>query len=137
MIREGSIQIPFNYAAGRTASHFLIGLRDEKAIHASRCHDCSKVLCPPRSFCPYCNGTKMVFVEVGPEGTIISRTEIPGRGVYGVIQLDGADTGMLHRLDGAPSQYAKGARVRARFAEHRVGSILDIEGFEYLGDNGQ
>lgn len=136
MIREGSIQIPFEYAAGQSASRFLTSLRDEKLILGSRCEHCREVACPPRSFCPSCAQSELTFVELKPSGHLVSWTEIPGRGVYGLVLLDGADTSMFHRLLFSPSSPGGGARVRAKFASDRTGSILDIEGFE-LAEEGE
>ncbi len=34
------VNLTFNYAAGETASRFLIALRDEKKIHGTRCPAC-------------------------------------------------------------------------------------------------
>ncbi len=45
---------------------------------------------------------------------------------YCLVQLDGADTVLLHRLLG---QADIGARVRAVLSEDRTGSIGDLEGF--------
>ncbi len=132
MIREGSIQIPFTFAAGKTGSSFLVGLRDDQNIQGNRCVECTKVFCPPRPLCPNCSKGELEFVDVGPEGVLVSLTDVPGQGLFGLIQLDGADTAMLHNLIGSPSAFAVGMRVIARFAADRTASILDIEGFELV-----
>lgn len=126
MIREERVLIPFRYAAGETGSRFLMALRDEGRILGACCPACPRVVCPARSFCAACGETTTELVEVGPGGSLLSWTEVPGRGTFGLVRLDGADTAMLHRLLGA----ARSGRVRARFARERRGSILDIEGFE-------
>lgn len=133
MIREERIQIPFTYAAGEGGSRFLRALREEARMVGTRCPVCHKVFCPARSFCPRCGGAIDEEVEVGPGGTLLLWTEVSGGGVYGLIQLDGADTAILHRLMGSGSEWRAGVRVRARFAEKRSGSILDIERFEPEG----
>lgn len=130
MIREGSVQIPFSYAAGEAGSRFLIALRDHKTILGARCTDCERVLCPPPPACAVCGAAEFDPVAVGPAGVLVSWTEVPGRGVYGLVRLDGADTAMLHLLLGDDSRRAAGRRLRARFRGERTGSILDIEGFE-------
>lgn len=129
MIREGSIQIPFTFAAGKIGSHFLIGLRDDQRIRGNECTDCGKVFCPPRPICPYCFKDELDFVDVGPEGELVSITEVPGQGLFGLIELKGADTAMLHKLIGNASEFSVGTRVVAQFAANRSASILDIEGF--------
>jgi len=52
---------------------------------------------------------------------------------WALIKLDGADTAMLHAVDaGAMAKMRTGARVRARFATERVGSIKDLVCFELV-----
>ncbi|MFQ5525251.1 MAG: Zn-ribbon domain-containing OB-fold protein [Thermoanaerobaculia bacterium] len=136
MIRQGTIQIPFRYAAGEAASRFLETLRDEGRILGTRCPQCRRVLCPARSFCGDCGEATAEWVEVGPFGTVVSWTEVPSCGSYALVRLDGADTGMLHRLLTPGRRPGVGSRVRARFAEQRSGSILDLEGFELAEEGG-
>jgi hypothetical protein len=53
--------------------------------------------------------------------------------VYGIIQLDGADTGFVHMLgEIEPEQLRIGMRVQAVFKEKRKASILDIKYFKPL-----
>ncbi len=130
MILEGSVRLPFRYAAGASASAFLTALRDEGRILGCRCTSCRIVLCPPRSHCPRCAQRTDEIVEVGPAGTLVSWTELPGRGTYGLVRPDGADTALAHRLLGAPADLRAGTRVHARFATERSGSIADLAGFE-------
>jgi len=134
MIREGTIQIPFRYAAGKAGSRFLSALRDSGKIMASPCGTCGIVYCPARSFCPRCGGALEDYVEVGPYGTLISWTEVPGRGFFGLVKLDGADMSMLHKIIVPQTRPHLGARVVCRMTFERTGSILDIEGFELLSD---
>ena len=129
MIRVSSINIPFRYAAGRAGGRFLAALRDEGRIFGTRCPACARILCPARSFCPICGGDTGEWVEVGPGGILVSWTEIPGRGVYGLVHMDGADTALLHLLLAETSTWSIGARVSAVLARERRGSILDIQGF--------
>lgn len=132
MIREGSIRIPFNFAAGEAASAFLVALRDDGRLLGSRCPDCRRVAVPPRGFCGGCGGDDPVSVEVGPQGTLVAWTEQPGQGVFGLVRLDDCDGALLHRLLSPPSLLFAGARVRPRFAGERRGDIRDIAGFEVI-----
>jgi hypothetical protein len=53
--------------------------------------------------------------------------------VYGIIQLDGADTGFVHMLGEVdPEQLRVGMRVQAVFKKEREGNILDIKYFKPL-----
>jgi uncharacterized OB-fold protein len=54
---------------------------------------------------------------------------------WALVKLDGAGTAMLHAVDVADeSQMQTGMRVKIRWAENRVGSILDIACFEPEGN---
>ncbi|MDZ7578599.1 MAG: zinc ribbon domain-containing protein [Candidatus Nanopelagicales bacterium] len=124
MIKSEAINLPFRYAAGRVGSAYLTSLRDEQRFRATRCSSCLKVLSPARSLCPFCGSPADEAPNVGPNGQISSWTDVPHRGRYALVRLDGADTAMLHRLLG-PAEI--GARVRPRFANG------ELEGFEVIG----
>ena len=130
MIREESVRIPFRYAPGQAAEQFLTALRDEGRILGCRCPSCRRVLVPPKSFCPRCGDATADFQEVGPGGRLLSWTDVPSRGAFGLVLLDGAHTPMLHRLLGTSGGWSMDSRVQVRFAQERSGSILDIQGFE-------
>ena len=124
------------YYAGKMGSLFYVNLRDEKTLVGARCPKCNKVLCPPRSTCGVCFSELTEIVEIGPAGTVESFTEVtysetihPRKApfIYGVIKLDGADTGIAHFIDA--KDVTIGMRVTAVFEEDRKGNILDIKGF--------
>ena len=129
MIRHESINIPFKYAAGQAGSAVLLALRDEGRILAARCTACDRVSAPARAFCPACGSGHVENVEVGPGGELLAWTERPGKGMFGLVKLDGAASAMLHRLLCSPAEALIGSRFEARFAPQRRGHILDIEGF--------
>lgn len=116
------VNLEFRYAAGETASRFLVALRDEGRIYGARCPRCQRVLVPARSFCPRCGVDTAVWLEVGPAGTLIAAAP-----PFGLIRLDGADTNLVHRL--SPGPWRAGRRVEAVFAGKRAGSINDIACF--------
>ena len=129
MIRNESINIPFKYAAGQAGSAVLLALRDAGRILAARCIACDRISAPARAFCPACGSAQMENVEVGPGGELLAWTERPGKGLYGLVKLDGAASALLHRLLCGPDEAVIGGRFKARFADQRRGHILDIEGF--------
>ena len=143
MVLEGKVDLPFSYSAGRTASRFLIELRDRQRIMGTRCPKCGRVIVPAQLFCRQCFTETDEWVEVGPEGSLISFTvvyheenhhpkQVPL--AYGIIQLDGADTSFVHLLaETGEAQLQPGMRVRAVFSEKRMGHILDIKHFEAIG----
>ena len=49
---------------------------------------------------------------------------------WALVQLDGADTSLLHALDAPADQISTGMRVRIRWAEETTGMIHDIACFE-------
>lgn len=116
MIREGSIRLPFSYAAGNSGSTFFNALREQQLILGSRCCECDRVLAPVRSFCPTCGNATLESVELGHRGVLLAWTERPGKGVFGLIRLDSADTAILHRILGGSDSLSTGMQVCARFA---------------------
>lgn len=129
------------YFAGTIGSLFYTALRDEKRILGSRCKICDRVLWPPRGTCGRCFSklTESDLQEIGPNGTLETFTRIdysepvhPGKGplIYGIIKLDGADTGMTHLIDDVPFEALHiGMRMKPVFAEERKADILDIAYF--------
>jgi len=79
------------------------------------------------------------WVAVGDQGTLMTYTvvhqaeptyPVEAPFIYGIIKLDGADTGMAHIIDGVnPENIRIGMRMQAVFKDERVGSILDIKYF--------
>ena len=134
----------FSYDAGATRSKFLTEIRDNARITGTRCPNCNRVYVPARSICLKCFANLSDFVEVANTGTLTtysivhaSQPYYPSEPpfIYGVIQLDGADTGLVHLIgEVAPQEVRIGMRVRAVFKEERTGSILDIKYFKPVGD---
>lgn len=132
MIVENGVRLSFRYAAGPVAGAALTALRDDGRLLGARCSGCGQVVCPARSLCPACGGRAEELVDVGPEGRLVSWTDVPGRGTYALVRLDGADTALVHRLLDPGARLVIGVRVRARLAVERSASILDVEGFEVV-----
>ena len=141
-IYHGQIYIPNTYAAGAVGSQFLIALRDKKKIMGTRCPTCNRVYVPARSACKDCFGQLDEWVEVSDKGTLLTYTVCQQSSrvqpveppiVYGIIQLDGADTGIVHMLGEVDLEQLRiGLRVQAVFKEKREASILDIKYFKPL-----
>jgi uncharacterized OB-fold protein len=140
MVLEGKVDLPFSYSAGRTASRFFIELRDKRRIMGKRCQKCKRVIVPAQLFCKECFTETEEWVEVGPEGILITFTVVYRKEnhhpkeaplAYGIVQLDGADTSLIHLLaETDVAQLKAGMRVRAVFSKKRIGHILDIKHFE-------
>jgi uncharacterized OB-fold protein len=137
------LEIGFDYtrSLGPVLSGFMSGLAAGRILGA-RAAD-GKVHAPPFEYDPvtFEPPRPEEFVEVGPAGTVVSwswtRTPLEGQPLdhpfaWALIRLDGADTAMLHAVDAGsagPEAMRTGMRVRARWADNRVGSIRDIECF--------
>ena len=107
-----------------------------------KCPQCKQVLVPPRSTCPRCVSVQSEWVEVGDKGALLTCTVVhhpephyPSETplVYGIIQLDGADTGLAHILGDIKMDDLKiGMRVQAVFRDVRQGDLTDIKHFKPL-----
>ena len=146
IIFSGQLKIPYKFQSGRTGTRFLKELRDNKRIMGLKCSTCNAVYVPPRSTCKECFAKLDQWAEVSSEGTLLTYTVLRtprqaqtkelGRHLpvaYGIIQLDGADTGFVHLLGEVDLDKLKvGMRFKAVFEDERVGSILDINYFKYF-----
>ena len=140
LIHQGVIRVPYTWAAGAVASRFYAGLRDKK-IHGVRCPRCQLVLVPPKKTCHRCFGDLDEWVEVNNEGSLLTFTVVhyhepelhPLKSpfAYGIVKLDGADTGMTHLIGEADLKGLKeGMRMKAVFKEEPEGNYLDIKYFK-------
>jgi uncharacterized OB-fold protein len=140
-IVEGKMALPYSYFAGRVGSRFITALRDQKKIRGIRCDKCNKVFVPPRQTCEKCLADiRDNWVDLGDTGEIVNFTvvryadgHLPRKPpfVLAMIRLDGADTPLIHIVEGLePEQVAIGRRVKAVFADETTSTILDIDHFE-------
>jgi hypothetical protein len=129
------LEYTYQRSTGPVIGRFLLGLRDRK-IWGVRAAD-GRVLVPPREYDESGEATGAP-VEVAPEGVVQTFAwvaaprrfhPLPTPFAWALIKLDGADTAMLHAVDG---RVRAGTRVRARWREERVGSIRDLECFEVI-----
>jgi len=143
-IVPGRLFVPYFNYYGALASEFYRQLRDNKKILGVKCPICNHVYVPPRSICSKCFSNLNEWVEVSTRGivntyTVIYYTYSPSNQpmnvpyACGIIQLDGADTGLCHLLgEVAPEKISIGMRVEAVFKDKREGNILDIKYFRPL-----
>lgn len=130
------------YYVGKIGTRFYEALGKEKTICGVKCKTCNKVLWPPRATCGRCFSelSEDDLVSIGPEGTLETFTRIeysepvhPKQGplVYGVIKLDGADSGITHLIDEVDYDNLKvGMRMVAVISDSPNGNILDITYFK-------
>ncbi len=137
---EGKLALPYSYFAGRVGSKFLTTIRDEKKIMGIKCNKCNKVFVPPRQTCDVCmEDIRDNWVDVQSTGKVTNFTvvryddkHLPKKAPYvlAMIQLDGADTSLVHVVEGIDLDKAKvGMKVQAVFADETTSTILDIDHF--------
>ena len=136
---EYVLEYTYTRSVGEVVGRFLAGLREGRIFGV---RSGSRVLVPPTEYDPDTGETCHAddFVEVGTSGVVRTwawvgeaRPRCPLREpfAWALIQLDGADTALLHAVDaGAPERMRTGMRVRVRWAAERSGRIEDIACFE-------
>jgi uncharacterized OB-fold protein len=135
---EHAIEYTYTRSTGPFIGAFLTGLRDRKIIGVRGVD--GRVLVPAIDYDPVTSEDLTELVEVADAGVIStwSWNDTPLQGqplshpfAWALVRLDGADTAMLAAVDaGDASKVSTGARVKARWAEDRVGSIRDLVCFE-------
>jgi len=134
---SGGLPVGFRYTPGVGNTAFLLALRDHGVLLGSRCAACEFTYLPARSFCERCMAELTPDTECGPGGELISWTVghvgIDGDPLaepvtLGLVQLDGADSVLMHFLVGA-GEWAIGDRVNVALRADRTASMMDLEGF--------
>ncbi|MGQ9492386.1 MAG: Zn-ribbon domain-containing OB-fold protein [Anaerolineae bacterium] len=137
----GEIPIQGRYTCGLAGEKFFREIMDNARFVGTHCPECDYTYVPPTIYCERCFAKLDEWVEVGPEGTVQSFTvlliapdgsPLEEPEILGLIQLDGADSVLVHRLGKVGlDELAIGMRVKAVFKpkKEREGSILDIVHF--------
>ena len=134
------LSYPYKRTVGATMSRFLTGLRDRR-IEGTVGED-GTVYMPPAEYDPTTGVALGTWKEVASTGTVLSwswqptvqpASALPHPFAWALIQLDGADTPMLHVVDVASSeQISTGARVKARWSDSPSASVRDIIAFDLV-----
>lgn len=138
-VLRSDFDLDFTYTRtyGPVMSRFFTELKDKKVLGIKGSD--GTVICPPVEYDPQTAEGLSDFVEVATEGTIktwswvnepLDKHPLDKPFAWALIQLDGADTAMLHAIDAEKDQVKTGAKVTIRWAEDRVGAIFDIACFE-------
>ncbi|MDY6794060.1 MAG: OB-fold domain-containing protein [Actinomycetota bacterium] len=143
---SGDIQYDFGWHCGPYWSKFLGEMRDNKRFMAVKCPECGTVYVPPRQCCGKCFVDMNEWVEVGPEGSLEGFTvvrfpyidpnngqmkKVPYTAIW--VTLDGSDTRYLHFCNEPDEMKLDvGMRLRAVWAEKRIGTVHDVEYFEVM-----
>jgi uncharacterized protein len=129
------LEFPYKRTVGPVIGRFLAALKEGRLEGVRTA--AGRVLVPPQEYDPDTgDAVTEDFVEVGPGGTVRTWTWVPeptqrhplaSPFAWALIQLDGADTALLHAVDaGSEDAMSTGMRVRARFAEEPKGHINDV-----------
>jgi uncharacterized protein len=133
-----TLEFPYRRSLGPIVGAFLTGLRDGKVLGIRT--PAGRVICPPLEYDPDTGHGLDDLVEVGEAGTVrhwawvtepLRKHPLDRPFAWVLVQLDGADTSLLHALDaGSRDAVSTGMRVRIRWRDERKGHISDIECFE-------
>ncbi len=123
----------YTRSLGPTLTAFFTGLRDRKIVGAKT--KTGRVIVPPTPHDPDTGEDVDSLVDVSDEGVVETwsfvshprpKQPLDRPFAWALIKLDGADTAMLHVVDGA---IETGSRVKAKWRDETVGYITDIECF--------
>ena len=138
-----SMEFPYTRSTGPMVGAFLTGLRDRRILGVK--DSTGRVVVPPPEY-DVATAAQLPaddLVEVAAEGVVTSWSwnATPRLGqpfdrpfAWALVQLDGADTSLLHALDAPAEQISTGMRVRVRWADETTGYIKDIACFEAIND---
>src|SRR4051812_40919846 len=134
LVADHAIEYTYTRSTGPVIGAFLTALRDRRIVGV-RASD-GRVLVPPVEYDPVTSDDISEIVDVEDEGVVTtwSWNAAPLAGqpldrpfAWALVQLDGADTGLLTAVDaGSAAAMSTGMRVKARWADDRVGSIRDL-----------
>jgi uncharacterized OB-fold protein len=130
------LEFPYRRSVGPVIGAFLTALRDGKVVGIRT--GAGRVMVPPLEYDPDTGDGLGVdaLVDVADTGVVTTaawvaepmpKHPLDRPFAWALITLDGADTALLHAVDG---NVERGARVKARWRTERTGHISDIECFE-------
>lgn len=124
----------YKRSLGPVLSRFFTALREKKILGVRRSD--GTVMVPPKEYDPDTAEGLSEMVEVGDAGVVKSwawvnaprkQQPLDRPFAYALVQLDGADTPMLHVVDAASEGAMKtGMRVTARWADAPEGRMQDL-----------
>jgi uncharacterized OB-fold protein len=134
-----TMEFAYTRSTGPVVGAFLTGLRDRKVLGSKDSQ--GRVVVPPPEYDVKTAAPTdpAALVEVGQEGVVTSWSWNPSPRAgqpfdrpfaWALVQLDGADTSILHVLDAPQDAIPTGQRVRIRWADETTGFITDIACFE-------
>ena len=132
------LEYSYTRSVGEVIGRFLAGLREGRISGVRTAF--GRVIVPPTEYDPDTGEACGELIEVGTSGVVKTwawlnevrpRCPLQRPFAWALIQLDGADTALLHAVDaGSIERMHTGMRVRVRWAAERKGRIEDIACFE-------
>jgi uncharacterized OB-fold protein len=133
------MEFPYTRSTGPMVGAFLTGLRDKRVLGVR--DSTGRVVVPPPEYDAATAATLPHddLIEVASEGVVTGWSwnpkPRPGQPLsepfaWALVQLDGADTSLLHALNAPRDAIRTGMRVRVRWAPETTGLISDIACFE-------
>ncbi len=135
---EFDLNFTYTRTTGAVIGRFFTELRDRKLIGIKGSD--GSVICPPTEYDPKTAAELNEFVDLVPTGTVKTwswvkqpreKHPLDKPFAWALIQIDGADTSMLHAVDCASENtMSAGMKVKIRWADETTGRINDIACFE-------
>jgi uncharacterized OB-fold protein len=120
--------LAYQRSVGGATEAFLRGLARAEIL-GSRMPD-GRVVVPPVDHDADTGAAPTGLERVADTGFVRAWTSVAGGAAYALVQLDGADTSLLHVVDVEDAdRLATGLRVRVDWSAERTGSIRDIRAF--------
>jgi len=136
--QEFELGFTYTRSTGPVVGRFYTELKNRKIVGIKGSD--GLVIVPPAEFDPKTAEALSDFVEVGQTGVVKTwcwvnepreKQPLQKPFAWALIQLDGADTSMLHAVDaGSEEAMSSGMQVKVRWADETSGSIKDIACFE-------
>ncbi|HEY9032876.1 MAG TPA: OB-fold domain-containing protein [Pseudomonadales bacterium] len=138
-VLRSDFDLEFTYTRtyGPVMSQFFTELKDQKVLGIKGSQ--GQVICPPLEYDPQTAESLSEFVALSDTGTVktwswvsqpLDKHPLQKPFAWALIQIDGADTSMLHAVDADKAAMKTGMKVKIRWADARVGNIRDIACFE-------
>jgi len=136
-----TLELPYRRSVGPVVGAFLTGLRDATVLGSRTA--AGRVIVPALEYDPDTGDEVSDLVPVGSAGVVTTWAWVPEPlrkhpldrpFAWALVQLDGADTSLLHALDvGSIDDVSTGMRVQIRWRAERQGHMTDIECYEPEG----
>lgn len=138
-VLRSDFDLEFTYTRtyGPVMSQFFTALKDQKVLGIKGSQ--GQVICPPLEYDPQTAESLSDFVDLTDTGVVktwawvnkpLDKHPLDKPFAWALIQIDGADTSMLHAVDADKAAMKTGMKVKIRWADERVGNIHDIACFE-------